>query len=76
MTHKVLHIGAGGFGERWCDTFLPSNVTDGTIEVAGLVDINTKALETGQRHLGLKPEQCFTSAQEAFRTGTPTSVRS
>lgn len=68
MTPKVLHIGAGGFGERWCDTFLPSNVTDGTIEVAGLVDINTKALETGRRHLGLKPEQCFTSAQEAFRT--------
>ncbi|MHC1950395.1 Gfo/Idh/MocA family oxidoreductase [Bradyrhizobium sp. UFLA06-06] len=67
MTYKVLQIGAGGFGERWCDTFLPANVTDGTIEVVGLVDIDIKALERGRRHLGLKTEQCFTSAQEAFR---------
>ncbi|WP_439406567.1 Gfo/Idh/MocA family protein [Bradyrhizobium sp. DASA03076] len=66
MTHQVLHIGAGGFGERWCNTFLPSNVTDGTIEVVGLVDIEAKALEMGRRHLGLKTEQCFTSAREAF----------
>ncbi|MDE5458792.1 Gfo/Idh/MocA family oxidoreductase [Bradyrhizobium sp. CSA112] len=67
MGCKVLHIGAGGYGERWCDTFLPSNVTDGTIEVVGLVDIDVHALERGRRHLGLKTEQCFTSAQEAFR---------
>lgn len=67
MTYKVLHIGAGGFGERWCDTFLPENVTDGTIEVIALVDIETKALEKSRRHLGLKTEQCFTSAHEAFQ---------
>lgn len=66
MTYKVLHIGAGGFGEFWCDTYLPPNVADGTIEVVGLVDIDPKALEKGRRHLGLKTEQCFTSAQEAF----------
>ncbi|ASY60623.1 MULTISPECIES: Gfo/Idh/MocA family protein [Sinorhizobium] len=68
MTFKVLHIGAGGFGERWCDTFLPPNVADGTIEVVGLVDIAAKALETGRKHLGLKAEQCFTSAAQAFQT--------
>lgn len=67
MTYKVLHIGAGGFGERWCDTFLPENVTDGTIEVVGLVDLDTRALEKSRRRLGLKSEQCFSSAQEAFR---------
>ncbi|UPK05745.1 Gfo/Idh/MocA family oxidoreductase [Bradyrhizobium sp. 170] len=67
MTYKVLHIGAGGFGERWCDTFLPPYVTDGTIEVVGLVDIDTEAMEKGRRHLSLKTEQCFTSAQEGFR---------
>lgn len=68
MTRKVLHIGAGGFGERWCDTFLPPNVADATIEVVGLVDIDPKALETGRKHLGLRTQQCFTSAEEAFRT--------
>lgn len=51
----------------------PSNVTDGTIEVAGLVDIDTKALEKGRTHLGL-PEQCFTLAQEAFRTVIPPAL--
>ncbi len=68
MTYRVLHIGAGGFGERWCDTFLPANIADGTIDLVGVVDIDPKALENGRRHLSLKPEQCFTSAQEAFRS--------
>ncbi|WP_136620882.1 MULTISPECIES: Gfo/Idh/MocA family protein [Mesorhizobium] len=67
MTYKVLHVGAGGFGERWCDTFLPSNTSDGTIKVVGLVDIDAKALEIGRKHLGLKAEQCFTSAAQAFQ---------
>ncbi|MER9056903.1 Gfo/Idh/MocA family oxidoreductase [Mesorhizobium sp. M0910] len=66
MTYKVLHIGAGGFGEYWCHTFLPLNAADGIIEVVGLVDIDSKALEKGRNHLGLNAEQCFTSAQEAF----------
>ncbi|MCP3371825.1 Gfo/Idh/MocA family protein [Bradyrhizobium cajani] len=66
MTRKVLHIGAGGHGARWCETFLPPNVADGTIEVVGLVDINAEVLERGRKQLGLKPEQCFSSAKEAF----------
>ncbi|TYL92363.1 Gfo/Idh/MocA family oxidoreductase [Bradyrhizobium rifense] len=67
MTYKVLHVGAGGFGAFWCDTYLPANIADGTIEIAGLVDIDSKALERSRKHLGLKPEQCFTSAEEAFQ---------
>ncbi|MCA1510415.1 Gfo/Idh/MocA family oxidoreductase [Bradyrhizobium sp. NBAIM01] len=67
MAYNVLHIGAGGFGEFWCNTYLPMNVADGTIQVVGLVDIDTKALQKGATHLGLNAEQCFTSAQEAFR---------
>jgi len=68
MKHNVLHVGAGGFGEDWCHTFLPPNVADGTIEVVGMVDIDAKALEKGRQHLGLKVEQCFTSAEHAFQT--------
>ncbi|OHV78896.1 Gfo/Idh/MocA family protein [Ensifer sp. LCM 4579] len=67
MTYKVLQIGAGGFGEYWCNTFLPPNVADGTIEVVGLVDIDVTALEIGRKHLALKAEQCFTSAAQAFQ---------
>lgn len=67
MTYKVLQIGAGGFGEFWCNTYLPSNVADGTIEVVGLVDIDVKALEKARKNLGLNAGQCFTSAQKAFR---------
>lgn len=68
MTYKVLHIGAGGFGTDWCNTFLPENVVDGTVEVVGIVDINPEALENGRKHLRLTNEQCFTSADVAFRT--------
>lgn len=67
MAYKVLQIGAGGFGEFWCKTYLPSNVEDGTIEVVGLVDIDAKALEKGRKSLGLTAGQCFTSTQEAFQ---------
>ncbi|TCU31332.1 Gfo/Idh/MocA family protein [Rhizobium azibense] len=67
MTHKVLHVGAGGFGEDWCHRFLPPNVADGTIEVVGLVDIDATALEKSRQHLGLKVDQCFTSAEKAFQ---------
>ncbi|MBB5538852.1 Gfo/Idh/MocA family protein [Rhizobium giardinii] len=66
MAYKVLHVGAGGFGEYWCREYLPPNIADGTIEVVGLVDINPKALEIGRKHLNLESAQCFTSAAQAF----------
>lgn len=63
---KVLHVGAGGFGVDWCHRFLPPNVADRTIQVVGLVDIDSAALEKGRQQLGLKVEQCFASAEKAF----------
>lgn len=63
---RVIHVGVGVFGRRWCSEFLKNNVADGTIEVVGLVDRNPDSLEVGRKLLGLKPEQCFTDAGAAF----------
>ena len=35
MVQRVIHVGIGSFGKRWCREFLRTNVDDGTIEVVG-----------------------------------------
>jgi len=54
MAQKVIHVGIGVFGKRWCSEFLKSNIADGTIEVVALVDTDAKALETGRIFVGPK----------------------
>jgi hypothetical protein len=44
MAQKVIHVGVGVFGKRWCTEFLRTNVADGTIEVVGVVDSDSQAL--------------------------------
>ena len=66
MAYRLLHVGAGGFGEVWCRDFLPPNIADGTVEVVGLLDVDRQALRTGARHLGLPESACFTDPAEAF----------
>ena len=44
MPKKVIHVGVGSFGRRWCTEFLAANIADGTIEVVALVDVDEKAL--------------------------------
>ena len=34
MPEKVIHVGVGVFGKRWCGEYLKTNIADGTIEVA------------------------------------------
>jgi predicted dehydrogenase len=65
-TQRVIHVGVGVFGRRWCGEFLKTNILDGTIEVVGLVDRDGDNLETGRKLLGLDPRRCFTDAAEAF----------
>ena len=66
MTHKMIQVGAGGFGRSWCERFLPPNVKDGLIEVVAAVDVNPEALKNAQQFLGLRPEQCYTDIKKAF----------
>jgi predicted dehydrogenase len=63
---RVVHVGVGVFGRRWCSEFLKLNVADGTIEVVALVDRDPDALEAGRRLLGLRPDQCFTDVETAL----------
>lgn len=63
---RVIHVGIGVFGRRWCSDFLKANVADGTIDVVALVDISPTNLEIGRLALGLAPERCFTDARAAF----------
>jgi predicted dehydrogenase len=66
MTKRVIHVGVGSFGRRWCSEFLAANVADGTIEVTAIVDVDEKALAFGRKVLGLPAEACFTDASAAF----------
>lgn len=66
MPQKVIHVGVGVFGKRWCTEFLKSNVADRTIEVVAVVDSDPKALAYGREALGLPQERCYADAGQAF----------
>ena len=66
MAQKVIHVGIGTFGKRWCREFLKQNVDDGTVEVVALVDVDPASLAYGRQVLGLPESACFTDARAAF----------
>lgn len=66
MTKKVIHVGVGSFGRRWCTEFLAANIADRTIEVVALVDVDPKALAFGRNALGLPESACYTDPRKAF----------
>lgn len=66
MTHRLIHVGCGGWGATWCREFLPPNVADGTVEVVAAVDQNPEALSNAREHLDLSADRCYTDAETAF----------
>src|SRR5258706_5692684 len=76
MAQKVIHVGVGVFGKRWCTEFLKTNVADGTIDVVAVVDRDPAALEYGRQALGLPRERCYPDARRAFAETRRTSARS
>ena len=66
MAQRVIHVGIGVFGRRWCAEFLKTNVADGTIEVVALVDLDRDALAYGRAVLGIPEARCYTDAARAF----------
>ena len=66
MSYRVIQVGTGGQGARWCERFLPPNVADGSIEVVAAVDVDESALGNAERHLGLSDEDCYTDVEAAF----------
>lgn len=71
MTKKVVHVGIGTFGRRWCTEFLATNVADKTIEVVGIVDVDERGLAFGRKALGLGAEACYKDAATAFSALRP-----
>lgn len=66
MRYRMIQVGTGGFGARWCQEFLPACVKKGLIEVAAAVDINPEALGCARDSLGLREDQCYTEPRKAF----------
>lgn len=66
MAQKVIHVGVGVFGKRWCTEFLRTNIADGTIEVVAVVDSDPAALAYGRDALGLPQGRCYADAARAF----------
>jgi predicted dehydrogenase len=66
MAKKVIHVGVGSFGRRWCTEFLSTNIADGTIEVVAVVDVDPKALSFARTALNLSEAQCYTDPRAAF----------
>ena len=66
MAQKVIHVGVGVFGKRWCTEFLKTNIADGTIEVVAVVDSDPQALAYGRDALGLPPQRAYTDPAAAF----------
>jgi predicted dehydrogenase len=68
MPQKVIRVGVGSFGKRWCREFLRTNIDDGTIEVVAAVDIDPEALAYARGVLGLPAHACFADPRRAFAT--------
>lgn len=66
MTKRVIHVGVGSFGRRWCTEFLAANIADRTIEVVAIVDIDPQALKFGAAALGLPDSKCYIDIDKAF----------
>ena len=49
VAQRVIHVGIGVFGRRWCSEFLKTNVADGTIEVVALVDVDPQGARVRTR---------------------------
>lgn len=66
MTYRVIQVGTGGQGRRWCRDFLPPLVQEERCEVVAAVDVDEDAHEHARRGLGLDRAACYTDAAEAF----------
>ena len=66
MPLRMIQVGTGGIGSRWCRTFLPPFVASGDLEVVAAVDINAEALVNAREGLGLSQSQCYTDIETAF----------
>jgi predicted dehydrogenase len=64
---RFIHVGVGGWGRRWCDTFLHRAVVELGIAVpVAAVDLDPAQFWRPQQGYGIAPERCYTDAEAAF----------
>jgi predicted dehydrogenase len=68
---RYVQIGTGGFGQWWCNAFLPRLKTLGLAEAVAAVDINTEALPLAKNSLGLPESRLYTDAEKAVAETRP-----
>lgn len=66
MPYRVIQVGTGGQGGRWCDTFLPPHVESDRIDVVAAVDVAEDQHAHAQDHLGVPEDACYTDFERAF----------
>lgn len=62
MTLRIIHVGLGGWGLYWAAMLHRSK----DVTVAACVDMSPASLALVQSKLGVPPEQCFASIDEAL----------
>lgn len=64
MALRIVQIGVGGWGQDWFKNIVSKSLD---FELAGCVDVDPTMLKKVQA-LGVMPEQCFTSIEQALET--------
>jgi hypothetical protein len=66
MLHRLIQVGTGGRGARWCQSILQPTIESGRIDPVAAVDVDPDALENAQEYLGLDEDRCYEDAREAM----------
>lgn len=68
---RYVQIGIGGFGQWWCNAFLPRLKTMGLTEAVAAVDINPDTFPIAIKSLGLPDSKIYTDAEKAVSENKP-----
>lgn len=63
MTIRLIHVGLGGWGQNWSESVVAPNKD---VETVAWVEIVDEVMVAAQKKLGLPPERCFASLDEAL----------
>lgn len=68
---RYIQIGIGGFGQWWCNAFLPRLKTLGLAESVAAVDINPDVFHIAKNSLGLHDSKLYTDVEKAVAENKP-----
>jgi hypothetical protein len=74
VTQRVIHVGIGVFGKRWCSDFLKTNVADGTDRDRRAGGHRPAGARLWPRRARIAAERCYTDPVRAFAETKATSA--